>query len=459
MILPPFFGYPISYSDREAYRLHYSYLGEDVHTYRTPTKSSINSYLSFDVITYKKLPSIISNSYLSVDTITYSRANTLLKYSYLSVDVLTYLPPAIPPNAPFNILATDGDAFSNLSWSAPNNNRSPIADYIIQYSLANNDYVLSTENGYTISTENNIDLTTENVTEFSYSWTTYSDGYNTDTSYTALGLTNNMSYLFRIAAVNNAGTGVYGYSNITTPVGNNTTYSSMLLYLPLNNDFNDVSCDTKLVNYVSSKIDSIYLSTTEQKYGNGSLFLSGEASNEQYSVMTVPHLVVEPGNDATWSLTGDFTIEMWIKPSSSSITSNQTLAESFKNIYNYWRIYRTNSNIQFVIRTATDFIQITSSNLTLSNDQWYHIAVCRSRSRIKLFINGSQVGSTISNNLYPSLGHNDYLFIGASLDFNNTLGGDAKEGFNGYIDEFILTNAAKYRFNFIPSQYTQEYSC
>jgi hypothetical protein len=459
MILPPFFGYPISYNDREPYRLHYSYLGEDVHTYRTPTKSSINSYLSLDAITYKKLPSIISNSYLSVDTITYSPVNTLLKYSYLSVDVLTYRPPAIPPNAPFNILATDGDTFSDLSWSAPNNNGSSITDYIIQYSLANNNYILSTENGYSLFTENNIDLNTENTIEFSYSWTVYPDGTNNSTSHTATGLTNNMSYLFRIAAVNNAGTGVYGYSNITTPIGNNTTYSSMLLYLPLNNDFNDVSCDTKLVNYVSSKIDSIYLSTTEQKYGNGSLFLSGEASNEQYSVMTVPHLVVEPGNDATWSLTGDFTIEMWIKPSSSSITGNQTLAESFKNIYNYWRIYRTNSNIQFVIRTATDFIQITSSNFTLSNDQWYHIAVCRSRSRIKLFINGSQAGSTISNNLYPSLGQNDYLFIGASLDFNNTLGGDAKEGFNGYIDEFILTNAAKYRFNFIPSQYTQEYSC
>ena len=459
MILPPFFGYPISYNDKEPYRLYSSYLSQDVHTYRTPTKTSINSYLSLDAITYKILPNVISNSYLSVDAVTYQPPSKLLKYSYASVDVLTYRPPAIPPNAPFNILATDGDAFSDLSWSAPNNNGSSITDYIIEYSLANNNYVLSTENGYSLFTENSADLTTENAVEFSYSWTVYPDGFNNNTTHTVTGLTNNTSYLFRIAAVNKPGTGLYGYSNITTPIGNDTTYSSMLLYLPLNNDLNDVSCDTKLVNYVSSKIDSIYLSTTEYKYGNGSLFLSGEASNDQYPVVTVPHLVAQPGNDALWSLIGDFTIEMWIKPSTNSIIGNQTVAESFKNIDNYWKIYRTNSNIQFIMRNSTAVIQISSSNIALSSDQWYHVAVCRSRSRIKLFINGSQVGNTISNSVYPSLDNNNYLFIGASFDFDNTLGGDAKEGFSGYIDEFIITNAAKYRFNFTPSQYTQEYSC
>jgi hypothetical protein len=458
MILPPFFGYPISYNDKEPYRLYSSYLSQDVHTYRTPTKSSVNSYLSLDAITYKKLPNIISSSYLSTDAITYQLPSKLLKYSYASVDVLTYRPPATPPDAPFNIFATDGDAFSDLSWSAPNNNRSVITDYIIQYSLANN-YILLTENGYPLFTENNIDLNTENFIEFSYSWTVYPDGSNSNTSHTTTGLMNNTSYLFRIAAVNSAGSGPYGYSNTTTLIGNNTTYNSMLLYLPLNNDFNDVSCNTKIISYVSSKIDSLYVSNTEKKYGNGSLYLSGEASNEQYSVTTVPHLIVQAGNDTSWSLNGDFTVEMWIKPSSNSIIGNQTLAESFKNIHNYWKIYRTNSNIQFVIRNSKGIAQTTSSSIALLSDQWYHIAICRSRSRIKLFINGSQLNSTIYSNTYPSLEYDGRLFIGASFDFDNTLGGDAKEGFSGYIDEFILTNAAKYRFNFIPSQYTQEYSC
>lgn len=459
MILPPFFGYPISYNDREVYRLHYSYLGQDIHTYRTPTKASLNSYLSVDAITYKQYPASISNSYLSIDTITYQLPNKLLKYSYAGVDVLTYRPQAALPDVPFNILATDGDTFSDLSWSAPNSNRSPITDYIIQYSLANNDFILSTENGYALFTEDNTDLTNENATEFSYSWTTYFDGVNSNTLSTASGLNNNIPYLFRIAAVNSVGTGTYGYSNIVTLIGNDTSYRSMLLYLPLNDNFNDVSCDLKLVNYVSSKIDSILLSTTEQKYGIGSLYLSGEASNEQYSVITVPHLVVEPGNDTTWSLSGDFTIEMWIKPNTSTITNNQTLAESFKDSLNYWKLYRTNSGIGFIMQSSDSVVNIMSQSLTLVSSQWYHIAVCRSRSRIKLFINGSQTGSTILSNRYPSLGHNNYLFIGASFDFNNSLGGDAKEGFSGYIDEFIITNAAKYRFNFIPSQYTQEYSC
>jgi hypothetical protein len=458
MILPPFFGYPISYNDKEPYRLHYSYLGEDVHTYRTPTKTSLNSYLSLDAITYKKLPNIISNSYLSVDTVTYQLPSRLLKYSYASVDVLTYRPPATPPDAPFNIFATDGDAFSDLSWSAPNNNRSVITNYVIEYSLANN-YILLTEAGYPLLAENNINLYTENAIEFSYSWTIYPDGFNSNTSYTAIDLINNTSYLFRIAAVNSAGTGPYGYSNTATLIGNNITYSSMLLYLPFNNNFNDISCNTKLVSYVSSKINSIYLSTTKYKYENGSLYLSGEASSEEYFLTTVPHLVVQAGNNTSWSLMGDFTIEMWIKPGSDSIVGNQTLAESFKDTHNYWKLYRTNSSIEFAIRNSKHIIQITSSNITFLSDRWYHIAVCRSRSRIKLFIDGSQLNNTIYSNIYPFLGHNNNLFIGASFDFDNTLGGDAKEGFNGYIDEFILTNAAKYRFNFTPSQYTEQYSC
>jgi hypothetical protein len=46
MILPPFFGYPLSYQDREIFRLYHSYLSNDLLTYTQPNETALVSYLS-----------------------------------------------------------------------------------------------------------------------------------------------------------------------------------------------------------------------------------------------------------------------------------------------------------------------------------------------------------------------------------------------------------------------------
>jgi len=82
------------------------------------------------------------------------------------------------PGAPTNLAASINDRSVELSWSAPSSNGSAITDYVIEYK---------------VTTGNN--------------WFVFPDGTNTFTLATVSGLSNNISYDFRIYAVNANGRG------------------------------------------------------------------------------------------------------------------------------------------------------------------------------------------------------------------------------------------------------------
>jgi len=86
--------------------------------------------------------------------------------------------PATISNAPANIVGARGAGGTiNLSWAAPlDNGGAAITDYIIEYKPA------------------------------SGSWTTFNDGTSTNLTATVTGLTNGISYTFRVSATNALGT-------------------------------------------------------------------------------------------------------------------------------------------------------------------------------------------------------------------------------------------------------------
>jgi hypothetical protein len=91
-------------------------------------------------------------------------------------------------NAPIALSAgTGGVSQSILSWTAPENNASPISDYIVQYSTSST---------------------------FASSVTTFSDGVSTDTSTTVTDLLASTTYYFRVASVNQVGQS--GWSSIVS---------------------------------------------------------------------------------------------------------------------------------------------------------------------------------------------------------------------------------------------------
>ncbi|NBV51266.1 fibronectin type III domain-containing protein [bacterium] len=87
--------------------------------------------------------------------------------------------PITVPGAPTGVAGTEGHRQVDLTWTAPaSNGGSAITDYVIEYS----------SNSGT-------------------SWTTFADGTSTTASATVTGLTNGTAYIFRVSAVNAAGTG------------------------------------------------------------------------------------------------------------------------------------------------------------------------------------------------------------------------------------------------------------
>jgi len=176
-------------------------------------------------------------------------------------------------------------------------------------------------------------------------------------------------------------------------------------------------------------VGNAQISTTQSKFGGSSMFFDGTTD-----------ALFEPSNINYGYGTGDFTIEFWLylnATTTQTIVSNLTAvsgASVAPHIY-----YENASGIRYYVNSAD---RITGS--ALSTGQWYHIAVSRSGSSTKMFINGTQTGSTYTdtNNYGTSnpLGVGDYA---VPLTGVSTL--------NGYIDDLRITKGyARYTTTFTP---------
>ena len=141
-----------------------------------------------------------------------------------------------------------------------------------------------------------------------------------------------------------------------------------------------------------------------------------------------------PSNAAFAFGTGDFTVEAWVFVTGTSfceifITTNTT---------------PTSTSMRFIVTNAqkleySDQTNTATSTGTIPLNTWTNVAVSRSGTSVKLFINGTQDGSTTSsNNLTNQVG-----YIGRTWD-----------GFifTGYISNLRVTKGgALYTSNFTPS--------
>jgi hypothetical protein len=108
------------------------------------------------------------------------------------ISIAPDLPPSVP-GPPLNVNGDAGNASVALRWTPPTDNgRSPIIDYIVEYSLNNGEI-----------------------------WTKVQDVVSDETSLVITGLVNDQRYVFRVAAVNNIGQGQYSLASAgITPTAN-----------------------------------------------------------------------------------------------------------------------------------------------------------------------------------------------------------------------------------------------
>jgi len=306
------------------------------------------------------------------------------------------------PAAPTSVTATPGNTQATVSWTAPTALALPITNYTLQYSSNSGS-----------------------------SWTTFTRSASTATSATVTGLTNGTAYVFRVAAVNGVGTGAYtAASSAVTPAvpASDANFSSVSLLLHMDgtgSSFTDSSVTPKTVTAFGNATQS----ATQAKFGGKSAYFDGSGD----------YLTI--GANSAFSFPGDFTIEFWVFLAGNPNGYVGNYGAAIVNCYfggstpnGGWQV-----RINGTSSSYTTINLYTGSNdlnfaYTFAQNQWHYVAVSRVSSVIRAYVNGNQVGSSISNSDTFTPSSSNALSIGR-LALESTYLFDL----NGYIDDLRLT--------------------
>jgi len=150
------------------------------------------------------------------------------------------------------------------------------------------------------------------------------------------------------------------------------------------------------------------------------------------------------------SLASDFTIEMWVYGSGTRGSYPILLARNaaYTAANNVYICYRHTSSPNTISLHRNPSSPLFASNITVSDNQWYHIALVRSgsgTSNCTMYINGSSAGSYTDTSTY------DYTSPTTGSNPNDGGASVATMSFGGYISNLRIVNGgALYTQNFTP---------
>lgn len=188
-----------------------------------------------------------------------------------------------------------------------------------------------------------------------------------------------------------SGTGLYT-SNFTPPTRPLSSVSNTLFLTCKDNRFKDSSSNQYAITPSGSSLATIPFSPfypsdaySNTSYG-GSIYFNGSTDFLQSNVGSSALLFT--AND-------DFTVEFWAYPTVQGSRQDWFDLTDPTGSGNRIIVYYDGSNFAYAADTAVAANRITSS-ATLYQ-QWYHVAACKILNSTKLFVNGTQVGSTYSD--------------------------------------------------------------
>ena len=188
--------------------------------------------------------------------------------------------------------------------------------------------------------------------------------------------------------------------------------------------------DSSNTNNSVTFVGTAQLSTAQSKFGGSSLLLDGDSD------------YVYVANDDLDLGGVSFTIEFWAY-----------LLNGVGSLITFYSDYSGSSSGMAIEKLADNTIKANmtgdgadiTGTTTLSTGQWYHIALSGDDGSYKLFLNGTQEGSTFTGS---STSGTTNKYIGTF--YWSGLGG-AVRLWNGYIEDFRITKGlARYTSNFTP---------
>jgi hypothetical protein len=185
---------------------------------------------------------------------------------------------------------------------------------------------------------------------------------------------------------------------------------------------------------VLETVGGAQVSTVSNRFGGSSMFFGTSGGAYAQTLLDQPQFGFGTGN---------FTIEMWINP-----TPGNTYIFFDTRRQNESRINlgMTNNNTGIQVSVGTTAIITVNTGITAGS--WNHVAVTRASGSLRLFINGTQAGSTTT--MTTDLGAVGSPCLATAGDAR----GNGAYGYSGYIQDVRVTQGvARYTANFtVPAE-------
>ena len=216
-------------------------------------------------------------------------------------------------------------------------------------------------------------------------------------------------------------------SFMTNSVYSSDQYTELLIHSDTFNG-STIFTDSSNANHVISVSGNPMHSTDKSKFGVSSIYFDGD-----------DYLLIGDPDDLN-TFTDPYTLDFWILQT-VNVYKNRSFDRSAGGFCDFTLQIENDSARLFVDNAADNaYVVDISASVSLSDQNWHHIAIVRSTDITTIYIDGVAKVSTSSSNVY---------------DVNSTAAMKIGSEFKGYIDEFRISKGiARWESDFTPPDKT-----
>lgn len=218
----------------------------------------------------------------------------------------------------------------------------------------------------------------------------------------------------------------------------NDTYTKLLLHADGADTSTTITDSSRAVHGNASVKSDAQLDTAQYKFGTASLLLDGTDDYIHYA------------DSDDWYFSGNFTIDFWVRftalpPNSAPVHTYDGLCGQYQNDSNNWSLTIHNSGSGamslYLVSYSGGVPTTAEASVSLSINTWYHVAIAKTGSTVKMFLNGNAL--TVSGIL-------TFANVAGALHIGHSCTHSGNDYYhNGHIDEFRISNGvARWEANF-----------